>query len=581
MRLVWQCGGVDRLNQRYRCYFYVVITNLHLKAGRIPEASGETVVPTHMTVFVGPNNSGKSKILSEIGQFCRSGPQANLLVLRSLQFSELTPDEANVAIDRIELPPNPGEYMEDGSVFVGNNKGGRVNVSRDTLQRALQHPESLMQIFCQWFMTFKTMMLDGKSRINLVDEQTAGDLQLPAQNSLDVLLRDDVKRSEVRRIIKEAFDTYFVVDPTNLGRLRIRLSERPPANDMEERGIHKEAVQFHADALPIEQSSDGVKAFTGMITEIIAGDPQIVLVDEPEAFLHPSLSTKLGVELSRAAISTDKKVFVSTHSPTFVMGCVQSGVQLNIVRLTYRGGIATSRILPSAEILQLMRNPLLRSTGVLSGLFHEFVVITEADSDRAFYQEINERLLRYKPEWGIPNCLFINAQNKQTIRTILKPLRKLGIPAVGILDIDALKGGGKEWTDLLAAANVPEGSYTSLSALRSSVKESLEPNEIKRDMKRDGGISILEEGEQETASSLLDQLANYGIFLVPNGELESWLKPVGASGHGSKWLIQMFELMGEDPKTDNYLHPSEDDVWNFMSQIKSWLINPTRKGIPS
>jgi hypothetical protein len=37
-----------------------------------------------------------------------------------------------------------------------------------------------------------------------------------------------------------------------------------------------------------------------------------------------------------------------------------------------------------------MRNPLLRSTGVLSGLFYEFVIVTEADADRAFYQEIND-----------------------------------------------------------------------------------------------------------------------------------------------------------------------------------------------
>ena len=110
------------------------------------------------------------------------------------------------------------------------------------------------------------------------------------------------------------------------------------------------------------------------------------------------------------------------------MGCIQSGAPINIVRLTYRDNIATARLLASKELLALMRNPLLRSTRVLDGLFYEFVVITEADADRAFYQEINERLLRFKPDWGIPNCLFLNAQNKQTVRTVLEPLRSLGIP---------------------------------------------------------------------------------------------------------------------------------------------------------
>jgi hypothetical protein len=92
--------------------------------------------------------------------------------------------------------------------------------------------------------------------------------------------------------------------------------------------------------------------------------------------------------------------------------------------------------------LELMRNPLLRSTGVLNGLFYEHVIVTESDADRAFYQEINERLLRFRPEWGVPNCLFLNSQGKHTLQTIMRPLRKLGIPAAGIVDVDVLKDTG-------------------------------------------------------------------------------------------------------------------------------------------
>lgn len=138
---------------------------------------------------------------------------------------------------------------------------------------------------------------------------------------------------------------------------------------MEERGIHAEAVKFHSNAMPISLASDGVKAFTGMVTEMIAGDPSVLLMDEPEAFLHPSLSFKLGKEVSGIMSASDKRLFVATHSSNFVMGCIQSGAPVNIVRLTYRNDIPTARILPNEDILKLMRNPLLRSTGVLSGLF--------------------------------------------------------------------------------------------------------------------------------------------------------------------------------------------------------------------
>ena len=82
-------------------------------------------------------------------------------------------------------------------------------------------------------------------------------------------------------------------------------------------------------------------------------------------------------------------------------------------------------LLPKEKILNLMRKPLLRFTSVLNGLFFESVVVAEADSDRAFYQEINERLLGKSDPRGIPNCLFINAQNKQTVWEIACSLQNL------------------------------------------------------------------------------------------------------------------------------------------------------------
>lgn len=212
-------------------------------------------------------------------------------------------------------------------------------------------------------------------------------------------------------------------------------------------------------------------------------------------------------------------------------------------------------------------------------MFYEFVIVTESDADRAFYQEINERLLRLKPEWGIPNCLFINAQNKQTIQTILRPLRQLGIPAVGIVDIDVLKEGGTVWTSLLSSANIPDISHASMSTIRVAIKQAMEAT--KQDMKRDGGINILGANEKEAAINLLTQLGEYGIFVVPGGELESWLPSTKASGHGPSWLIEVFEKMGEDPDTAGFVKPTEDDVWQFISTIKAWLIDANRKGIPA
>ena len=555
-----------------------MISSIALKFGRVPGAEPEVVNTTPVTVFVGPNNSGKSQVLREIHKYCSSGHRdmADVIVQR-IEFHAMDRDTATDRISRVTLSPRPGENLDPEHVLIGK-KGARNQVPRERLIAAMVDPNGQAPHFCPWYLAFNTLMLDGRSRINLINEQDAGDLQLEPQSSFQMLFRDDTRRREVRRIIHEAFRSFFVIDPTRLGRFRLRLATREPATELEERGIHEEAIRFHSAALPIEQASDGVKAFVGMITEIVAGDPHILLIDEPEAFLHPALAFNLGKEIALASLGSEKRLFVSTHSPTFVMGCIQSGAPINIVRLTYRGNVATARLLPGPEILRLMRNPLLRSTGVMSALFYEFVVVTESDTDRAFYQEVNERLLRYAPGKGISNCLFLNAQNKQTVRTIIRPLRQLGIPTAGVVDIDVLKEGGQTWNDFVSSGYVPDLEKDSFATSRGRLKERFDASA--RDMKRDGGIAILTGGDREAATNLLDRLQQYGLFVVRGGEIEAWLKHLGASGHGPAWLVDIFEKMGEDPEAPGFVRPTDGDVWDFVRLLKGWLEDPNRRGIP-
>ncbi len=334
---------------------------------------------------------------------------------------------------------------------------------------------------------------------------------------------------------------------------------------------------FHQAAMPITDASDGVKAFVGMLSTIISGDPKITIIDEPEAFLHPSLSDRLGREVA-AALGARKRVFVSTHSASFLMGCVQSGVGVNIVRLTYDDEIATARLLKRENIVPLMRNPLLRSVGVLNALFYNAVVVTESDADRAFYQEINERLLAVNDRRGIGGCLFLNAQNKQTVWDIVKPLRELGIPAAGVVDIDILKEGGAVWKKPLDGAFIPPLSHTALQAERKSLLQTF--NATGRDMKREGGIDLLCPSDQEACRNLFRQLSEYGIFIVKKGELESWLSELNVDRTKSRWLLSVFEEMGDDPNAQGYCQRSAGDVWDFVGEITNWVMNGIRKGIP-
>jgi len=561
-----------------------MIDKIELKSSSSIGQKNLNIDITPITVFVGPNNSGKSRVLIEIENAIRNGQEQNGdLILKKLNYIPLDKNEIEEEINKIEEAPTLNENVEKGNKIIGklnpqDNKAKRFQISPNELIREASNPNIQRNWTFPKFLSLYTIRLDGSNRLNLLNEQSSGDLQLTPSNHLAHLFLNNTLRSEVRRIVYEAFEKYYVIDPTKAGYLRVRLSDKAPKTEQEERGWDEKAINFHKKGLLIENTSDGVKAFSGIITTILAGNPKITLIDEPEAFLHPALSNKLGKEIGQSLRNTKKRLIAATHSSSFLMGCIQSGSPLNIIRLTYKNGVATSRILEKEKILYLMRHPLLRSTGVLNGLFYEAVIVTEADSDRAFYQEINERLISKNDPRGISNCLFLNAQNKQTVWDIVKPLRELGIPTVGVVDIDVFKEGGQVFTKLLEGAYLPSLNHKSFHNQRKEIYEKL--NSTDKKWKIEGGIELLEGENKEACENFLNQLDEYGVFIVRNGELESWLKHMKISGHGSKWLIDIFSKMGENPDSKEYLHPSENDVWGFLGRIKEWIELPTRKGIP-
>jgi len=379
----------------------------------------------------------------------------------------------------------------------------------------------------------------------------------------------------LRKTIYDAIHLYLAIDMSKGDQLLIRFGLTEPPD---ERTVHDATLDYMRSARDINAVSDGVKAYTGILLQLYAGDPKIITIDEPEAFLHPSLALNLGKELAKAAAAEGKRVFAATHSPQFLMGAILSGAKVNIIRLTYEEGIGTARLLSSTELTRLMQDPLLRSVGVLSGLFYNHVIVGEANADRAFYQEINERLLAANDSRGIPHTLFLNADNnKQTIPKIIEPLRKLGIPAASIVDIDILKDGGQEWTRHLMACNIPSGEHQPYGTRRASVLKALEATG--KDFKTCGGIGLLSGENRETAENLFNDLARYGLFIVRYGEVEGWLSELSVPHNKYSWLHSIFKKMGNDPAQADYVKPSSGDVWDFMDQVRPWLVDPKRRGI--
>lgn len=552
-----------------------MIEELSLILGSSGANSSLTLHPGSVTIFVGPNNSGKSLILAEIFDYCSNGHPKPYSLLEKAEFTFRTEEEITKELNSLKI----------GELGAGAFRYGKTNPSTGSFVQYEANPLHVFQwqtdsfpSFARHYLSLYVARLNAKGRFSLTDAVSGGDLLGPPNNYLTSLFQNDSVRNEVRRIVKEAFGLSFVIDPTKPGDFRIRLSRRDPVDSTEEQALDARARKFHSDAIDIEQFSDGVKAFTGLILAALIGDAKCLLIDDPEAFLHPSLSHKLGKELSTIMRQREGNLFVSTHSANFLMGCIQSGTNVNIVRLTYANDNATGKLLKAEDIEILMREPLLRSAGVLEALFVSYVVVTEGDTDRAFYQEINERLLAINRKEGISDGLFINAQNKQTVWNIVSPLRKLGIPTAAIVDIDVIKDGGKEWTKVLEGSFVPKAMHSAMHSHRQSINAEFKNS--KKDMKAEGGMEILGESEKAACSELFSTLADYGTFIVPNGEVESWLKGLGVVRRKSEWLIAMFKRLGADPNSNDYVVPATGDVWEFIGLIERWITDEKRKGLP-
>jgi hypothetical protein len=333
--------------------------------------------------------------------------------------------------------------------------------------------------------------------------------------------------------------------------------------------------------VPLRELSDGVQVFCGLVAAVAALPHLLILVDEPEAFLHPTLSRRLGANLARIARERNARLFAATHSSEFLLGCLEEVPETTVLRLDYRSGVAASHSLAAEEVANLSRDPLLRSANALRALFARSAVVCEADADRAFYEEINRRLLETGGRNGALDCAFLNAQNWQTTVRIAGPLRAAGVPAAVVLDLDTLAVDDC-WPDIVAMGRPAPAERDRLLAARAAARDAI--NACGRDASnaplrvKAGGMAALSEDQRVSVQDAVDELAGIGVFIVEVGELERWLPQFGCTNKQT-WVTDMLHRLGT-PQDPAYVTPGAGDVWAFVERLARWAEDPVRHGMP-
>lgn len=232
-------------------------------------------------------------------------------------------------------------------------------------------------------------------------------------------------------------------------------------------------------------------------------------------------------------------MFASTHSADFLLGCVQAGGPVNIVRLGFRNEVAEVYAVDASELAYFARKPLIRSMNAVAALFADGAVVSEADGDRVLY----ETAFHYLEEKRPSGCAvhFANGRGKGSLPELVGPLRKLGVAVAAVVDMDIVEHKG-EWTALLRAAQCPPDLASTLQLHRDRVekaclKTGVNPGEH--------GLNTLEGDDREVAAAFVKNVREYGRFIVPGGQLKSWLPKVGSSKRKDARVTELLRFLDD------------------------------------
>jgi hypothetical protein len=537
-----------------------------------------------VVVLVGPNNAGKSAALREIARHLQGPYPALPPPIRVVTSQTLVTEGSLEELEEWLIAHAFQINRVDGRYF----QRPRANVTWNVLQ-AEWGAETTFRPNLAAFMVFHATA-DG--RLGLIGEAAPNDpLNQAPDQPMQVLFAKPELQARLADISTEAFGQPVTLAQIWGSNLRLHLGATEESPSIPPTASYIAAVT----QLPLlAEQGDGVRSFMGLMLALTTAQYPLILADEPEAFLHPPQARLLGRKLATEAPS-HTQVFVATHDSDVLQGLLDAdGVSITVVRLVRDGAVNRASVLPAERLRELWRDPLLRYSNVLDGLFHRGVVITESDGDSRFYAAV---LNAAREDAGLQphDLLFTQSGGKQRLPTILRALTAVSVPVGIVVDFDifqtldllsqlvGLLGGdwGHYETDARVVATSIEngGSAPSITVVReelSAVLDHADGPTLTRDAAKQiraitrvddawrrakqGGESIVAQGEPSSRlQTVMASLSELGIFVVPVGELERWMPEI--ADHGPQWVSAALEQR----KHEDVASP----VAHFMAKVAS------------
>lgn len=313
--------------------------------------------------------------------------------------------------------------------------------------------------------------------------------------------------------IKEVFGIEIIFDNLQQGQKDMRLA--PNAAKPASFSDRRTEGQFWDEHSPtLAAQGDGLKAYLKILYALFNPAKDVIIIDEPEAFLHSPQRRSLGKFIANNA-SNGKQIFISTHDSEFLRGVLTNTTRdTQVIHLKEKQGIRSYTVNRAPSQARTRNNNEL----MLNSYFNKLTVLCEAEDDRVIYQYASQTFF---PTQTV-DIHFLGLNAKSDVFSIFKHLQGLEIEVVAIVDIDVLYSG--ECINKLhlepTEKTIMEDTKALLNALSPADRLAFKTKGFS-----ELGDSSLNQKVQEAITIA----KRYKIFIVPIGELESWLDAPSAS----------------------------------------------------
>ena len=538
--------------------------------------------PTDVVVLVGPNNTGKSVALRELEGNIQNSFRGTVITETKFQRTGTLKELLAYLTHHTKEDIRQGYRMRIGY---------QVSILEDHIDSYWSRNDGihdLSRFFCK--------RLQTEPRIKDSDPAPAiSVLADSASHPIQLLYSDDELEGRINGYFRQAFGEDLIVYRLGGSEFPLLVGESPPLQDGEDRISNSYLERLRDSTVPLKEQGDGMRSFASVVLHLLAPiTPSILILDEPEAFLHPPQAKLLG-ELIAKERSSRAQLFVATHSPDVLNGLLSVAPDhLRVLRIRREGNVNHVKELDKQRAKGISSDPLMKYSSVMSGVFHERVIICESDADCMFYSSLLD--LSEINAGRQPDVFFVHANGKDRMSKLAKAMTDLDVPVDVIADIDILNSEDKfqeiietlggNWDKMQSMAQTvcndieQHKPWLTAGEIKKGIQEELDdleptgefPRQKQKaiekifrkaspwDAIKESGEAAIPQGQATQRFQELKTLCKkIGLWIVPVGELEGFCKSIG--GHGPRWVQEVIE-------TRNLLKDSELQIArDFVREI--------------